>query len=234
MCFLFLSYLVSCVKRVITNQTHHRNKGYSCRNFFCKLIVVNYLGHAYLSFGDPEVTTGNMISDFVKGKKKYEYPSRILAGINLHREIDQFTDQHPVNKQLARIFKPTYGLYSAAFVDIIYDHFIALEIESRGEGHLGVFAERVYADVDKYIELLPATFNNLFPFMKQHNWLYNYQFGWGIEKSLAGMVHRARYISDSVTAYNLFIDNYEEIQNSYRIFFPELVSFSLNKFSDIH
>ena len=31
---------------------------------------VNYLAHAYLSFGDPEILTGNLISDFVKGKKK--------------------------------------------------------------------------------------------------------------------------------------------------------------------
>jgi acyl carrier protein phosphodiesterase len=58
---------------------------------------VNYLAHAYLSFDDPEVLTGNMISDFVKGKKKYGYPPRILAGIDLHRAIDEFTDDHPVN-----------------------------------------------------------------------------------------------------------------------------------------
>ena len=31
---------------------------------------MNYLAHAYLSFNDPEILVGNMISDFVKGKKK--------------------------------------------------------------------------------------------------------------------------------------------------------------------
>ena len=31
---------------------------------------MNYLAHAYLSFGDPDILAGNMISDFVKGKKK--------------------------------------------------------------------------------------------------------------------------------------------------------------------
>ena len=89
---------------------------------------MNYLAHAYLSFGDPEVLTGNMISDFVKGKKKFEYEKRVLAGIDLHRSIDEFTDVHPVNKEVSNIFKPAYGLYSSAFVDVVYDHFLALEL----------------------------------------------------------------------------------------------------------
>jgi acyl carrier protein phosphodiesterase len=34
---------------------------------------MNYLAHAYLSFNEPGILTGNMISDFVKGKRKYDY-----------------------------------------------------------------------------------------------------------------------------------------------------------------
>jgi acyl carrier protein phosphodiesterase len=40
---------------------------------------MNYLAHAYLSFNDPEILVGNMISDFVKGKKKFDSP-RYQAG----------------------------------------------------------------------------------------------------------------------------------------------------------
>jgi acyl carrier protein phosphodiesterase len=53
---------------------------------------MNYLAHAYLSFGIPEITLGNLISDFVKGKKKNDYPAAIQRGIMLHRAIDTFTD----------------------------------------------------------------------------------------------------------------------------------------------
>ena len=59
---------------------------------------MNYLAHAYLSFNRPGILVGNMISDFVKGKKKYDYPPDILSGIDLHRAIDDFTDMHPVTK----------------------------------------------------------------------------------------------------------------------------------------
>ncbi len=41
---------------------------------------MNYLAHAYLSFNDPDVLAGNMISDFVKGKKKFDYPGAHTHG----------------------------------------------------------------------------------------------------------------------------------------------------------
>ena len=35
-----------------------------------------------------------MISDFVKGKAKENFPAAIQKGIMLHRAIDNFTDKH--------------------------------------------------------------------------------------------------------------------------------------------
>jgi len=201
--------------------------------FFCKLIFVNYLAHAYLSFGDPEVLTGNMISDFVKGRKKFAYDARILGGINLHRAIDEFTDDHPVNKTVANIFRPAYRLYSGAFVDVVYDHFLALELAALPQS-FEEYTVSVYDTLEKYKHMFPPVFNNIFPYMKQHNWLFNYQYSWGIEKSLAGLVHRAAYLSESKTAFDLFNKRYDEIKAAYQAFFPSLKSFALKKFSDIH
>ena len=57
---------------------------------------MNYLAHACLSFGNEDILVGNMISDFIKGKKKFDYPVAIQNGIMLHRMIDTFTDAHAV------------------------------------------------------------------------------------------------------------------------------------------
>jgi acyl carrier protein phosphodiesterase len=209
------------------------NKVTAAELFFCKLIFVNYLAHAYLSFGDAEVLTGNMISDFVKGKRKFEYPDRILAGINLHRAIDEYTDDHPVNKTISKIFRPAYRLYSGALLDVVYDHFLALELAAL-PGSFEDYTHAIYRDLQKHQPLFPPVFNNIFPYMKQHNWLFNYQYAWGIEKSLAGLVHRAAYLSESKTAFELFNTRYEEIKAAYQAFFPLLKNFALEKFSDIH
>lgn len=194
---------------------------------------MNYLAHAYLSFGDPEVLAGNMVSDFVKGKKKYDYPARILAGIDLHRAIDEFTDDHPVNKAVSKIFKPAYGLYSSAFLDVVYDHFLAVELAS-ADLNFEQYTFEIYRAIEINKSILPPAFNNMFPYMKQHNWLFNYQYADGIEKSMQGLVHRARYMYESETAFGLFTDRYDEFNDAYRVFFPLLKKFALKKFSDIH
>jgi acyl carrier protein phosphodiesterase len=202
--------------------------------FFCKLIVVNYLAHAYLSFDDHEVLTGNMISDFVKGKKKYDYPSRILGGINLHRAIDEFTDDHHVVRSIAGLFKPVYGRYSNAMIDVVFDHFLASALSREDDEAFEIFTRTVYRHLETFTNILPVTFNNIFPYMKQHNWLYNYQFAWGIQKSITGLVHRARYLSDSESAFKIFQYRYNDFKSAYEEFFPLLRTFALEKFSDIH
>lgn len=74
---------------------------------------MNYLAHAYFSFGDPAILTGNMISDYVKGKKQFDYPIAIQKGIKLHRAIDQFTDDHATTKAIKQIFLPWLGFMLA-------------------------------------------------------------------------------------------------------------------------
>src|ERR1700709_705966 len=98
-----------------------------CFYYFILALIMNYLAHAYLSFNDPEILIGNLISDFVKGKAKYDYPERILAGINLHRAIDNFTDTHDSTRIAKEVFRPYYRLYSGAFIDVVYDHFLATD-----------------------------------------------------------------------------------------------------------
>lgn len=88
---------------------------------------MNYLAHAYLSFNHPDILVGNMISDFVKGKKKFDFPQDIQKGIMLHRMVDTFTDTHEATKEAKEVFRPHYRLYSGAFVDVIYDHFLAAD-----------------------------------------------------------------------------------------------------------
>ncbi len=188
---------------------------------------MNYLAHAYLSFEQPEILVGNMISDFVKGKTKYNYPPGIQNGISLHRAIDEFTDAHPATKKAKEFFRPAYRLYSGAFVDVVYDHFLALDTnEFKDAPALQKFSLQVYDKLEENFILLPQAFQNLFPHMKQHNWLYNYQFPIRIDKSFGGLVYRAAYINESATAFAVFNKNYSDLKDCYDIFFPSLKKFA--------
>ena len=183
---------------------------------------MNYLAHAYLSFNMPGILVGNMISDFVKGKKKFEYTEEIQKGIALHREIDSFTDTHSATKEAKNIFRPAYGLYSGAIMDVVYDHFLAIDQNEFTNESLKAFTLKTYETLDTFIDQFPENFAMMYPYMKMHNWLYNYRYPQGIQKSLGGLVRRAKYLEESDTAFMLFTDHYEELKRIYHLFFPEL------------
>jgi acyl carrier protein phosphodiesterase len=183
---------------------------------------VNYLAHAYLSFGDPEVVVGNMISDFVKGKKKFDYPSGIQTGISLHRLIDEFTDRHEATRAAKEIFRPYYRLYSGAFVDVVYDHFLAADKKEFKKDTLFDFSQQVYSVIDRHTHWLPKRFSGMFPYMKTQNWLVNYNTFEGIRKSLQGVVYRAAYLSEAETAYQLFQQHYQLFEQCYRQFWVDI------------
>ena len=192
-------------------------------------LLMNYLAHAYLSFNNPEMLVGNMISDFVKGKKKFDYPAGIQKGITLHRAIDEFTDTHPATKTAKEFFRPAYRLYSGAFVDVVYDHFLALDTnEFPNSNALENFSQGIYQTLEENFSFLPFPFQNFFPLMRKHNWLFNYQYKIGIEKSFMGLVYRAKYISESAVAFAVFNEHYKYLKESYNIFFPDLKKFAFH------
>jgi acyl carrier protein phosphodiesterase len=187
---------------------------------------MNYLAHAYLSFNEPEILMGNLISDFVKGNKKFQYTNIVQMGMQLHRGIDHFTDTHPITQQAKQLFRPAYRLYAGAFVDVTYDYFLANDKQYfANEGQLLHFTQQTYELMDSYTTFFPPSFANIYPYMKTQNWLYNYQFNWGIEKSYQGLVKRATYLTDASMAIEVFDQNKLLLQSYYQQFFPSLLAY---------
>ncbi len=195
---------------------------------------MNLLAHAYLSFDQPEMLVGNMINDYVKGKKQFDYPDAVHKGMILHRSIDDFTDTHPITKELKSYFKDDYRLYAGAFGDVVYDHFLANDTKQfANDEALQKFSDTVYKVLDENFELLPAPFRGMIPYMKKENWLYNYKFPQGIKNSFAGLVKRAAYITDADTAFTIFTNHYDDIQICYDEFFPQLKKFAKEQFDQL-
>ena len=188
---------------------------------------MNFLAHAYLSFNKPEILIGNLISDFVKGKKQYDYPKEIQHGIKLHRAIDNFTDEHAITNKAKEFFRPYYRLYSGPLVDIVFDHFLANDPNYfPDKTALKNFSQKNYQIISAHINTLPENFQKIFPYMHSQDWLFNYQHKDFIKTSMNGLVKRATFISDPSMANEVFLHNYSEIEICFQHFFPELKSFA--------
>ncbi len=188
---------------------------------------MNYLGHAFLSFGNADILLGNMIGDHVKGRiALQQYPEGIKNGIVLHRKIDAYTDTHPATQRAKLLFREDYGLYAGAIMDTLYDHYLANDpAKFLNQDTLLTFTQAAYNQLLENEVYFPPKFAEYFPYMREHNWLYNYRTTKGMERSLSGLARRAKYMPPVEKAYEIFITNYYHLNQCYYEIIDELTGF---------
>jgi acyl carrier protein phosphodiesterase len=190
---------------------------------------MNFLAHAYLSFHQPSLITGNLIADFVKGKQWLQFDEGIQQGIRLHRAIDTFTDTHPATRDAKIFFQPSCGKYSAVFTDIVYDHFLATDPDRFTEKSLATFSQEVYSVLQERHSILPPVFQEVFKYMREHDWLYGYRLRPAIHRSFQGIIRRSKYLDIAPDIpFSVLESNYGSLADCYGRFMPDLVSFVQN------
>lgn len=183
---------------------------------------MNFLGHIFLTPDDDELLLGNFIADSVKGNPYGRYPEGIVNGIRLHRAIDEFTDKHPLVKQGVERFRQSQGRYATVVIDVVYDHILASNWQQFHSEDLGAFADSVYQRLESNSEHFPIPVKRYFPYMKEQNWLYNYQFAWGFRKSLEGLDKRSSNPTEMVKAVEVFQLNEAEFLEEFAAFINEI------------
>ena len=186
---------------------------------------MNFLAHLYLSGDFDELMVGNLMDDFVKGKPAAGLSEAIRKGIALHREIDAFTDSHPVVRASKMRLQPVYHKYAGVIVDIFYDHFLAVAWPTYSVIPLPDFAAHVYALLENHHDDLPPAMQQMFFYMRAHNWLVAYAQLEGIERVLEGMARRTRFPSHMERAGSDLRKDYHLYQAEFNDYFPQLMQY---------
>ena len=164
------------------------------------------------------------MGDFVKGKDFENYSSGIKNGILLHREIDSFTDTHPIVKQSKSRLKHKYKHYSGVIVDVFYDHYLAKNFSNFHDLPLEQFVEQHYNYLEDHNDLLPSKAQSMLPYMIRGNWLVNYKHIRGIQKSLQGMSRRTKFDSRMDESIQELIQFDSLFEQEFLRFFPIIIS----------
>jgi acyl carrier protein phosphodiesterase len=194
---------------------------------------MNFLAHIYLSFDDDEITLGNFFADHIRANKFDHFPIRVQKGILLHREIDTFTDAHPIVRQSSKRLHKNYSHYSRVIVDIYYDHFLAKNWSSYSQVPLDRYVDRFYDLLEENFQMLPAATQQMMPYMISDNWLLNYANLPGISRVLNGMNRRTKNRSKMNFAIVDLQEHYMEFELEFTAFFKELIIFSREKFNTL-
>lgn len=188
---------------------------------------MNFLAHLYLAEDHPQSRVGNLLGDFVKGRiENLAFPSGILKGIVEHREIDRFTDTHPIHTQSRSLINPENRRFAGIAVDVIYDHFLARDWADYHPMPLQQFTRQCYQELREDWDILPPRLRFLFPYMESGDWLTHYAKRNGIYDSLSGLARRMQRQFQRPNTFETtladFDAHYHAFEAHFRAFFPEL------------
>jgi acyl carrier protein phosphodiesterase len=185
---------------------------------------MNFLAHAFLSGDDDEILVGNFIADAVKGKDASRFSHGVQNGIRLHRQIDTYTDNHPVFIRSKGRIQGEYGKFAGVVIDIYYDHFLALYWTNYSDKDLSEFAVKVYTLMLNNYKILPARSKRILPYMIIHNWLVGYSRFKDLQWVFNGMSRRSRkYESGMEGAVDSLRRDYDNFKSDFEAFFPDMI-----------
>lgn len=192
---------------------------------------MNYLAHLFLAGNNSEIILGNFIADHVKGSNILLYNDLVRKGIAMHRDIDRFTDNHPVVKQSIERLRPHFHKYSGVVVDMFYDHFLSANWSEYSTIDLESFTKKEYDLLNLYKELLPERSARLLFYMEKQNWLLSYASNEGLHMAFMGMSSRTKFKSNMENAVEQLNNCYACFEKEFRLFFPELQAFVSDNYS---
>jgi acyl carrier protein phosphodiesterase len=194
---------------------------------------MNFLAHIYLSGKNDHLKIGNFMADGIHGKNFDEFPLDVQKGIRLHREIDYFTDFHPIFRQSKHRLHQRYGHYSGVIIDIFYDHFLAKNFSRYSNQSLEDFSANFYKLLDENFEILTPRFKMILPTLKEENWLVLYATIEGISNILYNMDRRTRLKSKMQFSVEELTSFYSEFETEFTLFFVEMEEFVKGKLKGI-
>lgn len=186
---------------------------------------MNYLAHLHLGGQRPGQLLGSLYGDFVKGRLQGQFDPEIEAAIALHRQIDVFTDRHPlVDASLAR-FSTTRRRYAGIVLDVFFDHCLARDWTLYADRPLGQFTTDVYRVLSSERQL-PERLAKIAPHMVANDWLGSYQEFEVLDQVLRGISRRLSKPEELAGAMQELRRLYEPLSDDFRLFYPQLQAFS--------
>jgi len=194
---------------------------------------MNTLAHLYLSGDDPDLLLGNFIGDSVRGDDFLQLEYRVQQGVLLHRKIDRFTDQHAAFKHICSIMRDGFSRYAPVVADVFLDHFLARDWERFNTQPLKEYVQWAQGLLASRIEGCPERSRRYFHYLNKTNTLVQYQSIDGICNTLSQMSKRTRFKSGMENAEPVLTNCYNELEENFEIFFPEVVKFASTSISDL-
>jgi len=192
---------------------------------------MNFLAHIFLSCKDPNLLVGNFMADFIGNKDKTGLKSEILQGINLHKRIDHFTDNHPSVKEAIKVIRTSQGKYAPVTIDILFDYILTQDWDIYASHDLKEFTLSAYDTLKNHQEHYPTKLQEMLPRMIADDFLMSCATEERLITTFQRVKRRAKFDNNFEEGHQVLFEEYSVLSKHFHQFFPELI-FHVNEFCD--
>jgi acyl carrier protein phosphodiesterase len=185
---------------------------------------MNWLAHVVLSEPSPRFRVGNILPDILGLQALAPLDNEFQRGIACHREIDVFTDQHPVFQRSRTRFHDGYRRFAAILVDVYYDHLLAQQWSDHVQAPLPQFVAGFYEELALVRREIPAEVHPLLDHLRREDWLGANSTSEGPRGALQRVERRLSWRVDLSGAAAIFAREQSALADDFREFFPELAA----------
>ena len=149
-------------------------------------------------------------------------PREVHSGIQVHRWIDDYTDHHPVVKQLNKLLTPYFSRYASVASDIYYDYFLSKKWDYFSSEDQASFIEDSYDLLIRNIDWLPSRVHERLRGMIADRWLHQLGTPEGLDFTFQSLHRRATFDNNFHLGMEVLDKEYFALEASFMEFFPEL------------
>ena len=195
---------------------------------------MNFLAHLHCSPNHKSIRFFNFTGDGFRGNAwKEKANPEIVLGVELHRFIDHFTDEHHASKEVKSHLRLVAGKTAPIALDLLGDYFLhkhwskMASLQPHTEHLTAVeFIDMCTLEIEHNKKLLVGKAARMWPWMKLERWLLDYQNLKGIRRAARGMSRRHPAIAPLGQFFKDFEDgsaNYLKAEQWFLSFYPELI-----------
>jgi len=187
---------------------------------------MNWLAHIFLSEQNIHYQLGNLLADPCKGRAFPGANTAFKQGMNMHMDIDAFTDSHPdFLTSKSRLNKK--GHLKGVVIDLTYDVFLTQYWHEYSKIGLDEFLDGFYLEAGQAMASYPKELSAFVEKLIQVDHLRNYrnltelEFTFSrVDKRLSANVLKRECTSQYLP---LIEDNFSLLAEDFKRFFPDLL-----------
>jgi acyl carrier protein phosphodiesterase len=165
----------------------------------------------------------NLYGDTVKGTRYQHYSKAIQNGIQLHRKIDSYIDNHPSVKTLRLELYQDLPKVAGIAIDLIFDHLLAKKWNEFHSKNLNVFLDEFYLHRSVYESEMKPEFLFLLKRMRESKWMNYYPTLYGLEKSAQGVSKRISFKNCLQDTPDVYLNHQFRIEKAFYKFMEDAI-----------